>query len=149
MRDPRVSDSRRERGGWQAGPTERRLKRVRERRRHAGPTGSDTRGGGKGGLARLGFKAGRPSMASDGGTRGRRRRQPAARTATADGAKSGGGGRRRRCARGGRRRTRKRGKGGGGGVFHRGWPARVETTANDDDERREDDGDGRTISGRT
>jgi len=86
--------------------------------------------GAAGGSARL--QAGRPSMASDGGTRGRRRRQPAARTATADGAKSGGGGRRRRCARGGRRRTRERGKEGGGGSFS----PRLAGASGDNGERR-------------
>nr|BAD23661.1 hypothetical protein [Oryza sativa Japonica Group] len=44
------------------------------------------------GTARLGFKTGRPAMATGGDAHGRRRRQSAAWEATEDGAKSGGSG---------------------------------------------------------
>nr|BAC56780.1 hypothetical protein [Oryza sativa Japonica Group] len=62
MRAPRASGTKRGRGGgWLAGPT-----------------GSGTRREGAWLVARLGFKACRPSVASGGGTRGHRLRQPAA-----------------------------------------------------------------------
>jgi hypothetical protein len=91
MRDPRVSDSRRERGGWQAGPTERRLKREREGRRHVGPTGSGTRREGRGWwLGSASKPAGQAwrataarAVAGDGNRRRGRRRQTARKAAAA------------------------------------------------------------------
>nr|BAC22385.1 hypothetical protein [Oryza sativa Japonica Group]BAD03342.1 hypothetical protein [Oryza sativa Japonica Group] len=99
MRDPRVSDSKRERGGWQAGPTERRLKREREGRRHVGPTGSGTRREGRGWwLGSASKPAGQAwrataarAVAGDGNRRRGRRRLTARKAAAAaedDGARA-------------------------------------------------------------